>query len=339
MTVSASLNWTGTAASTMIEGVTPPAALLFFAFATISRIAAQEEALVGEPGVLQLDYDAQGLHNGRVELVRVSAPPRYPPIASLTARLKNVDAIAFCSSADGRTWSLLVPIGIEHAPGGERLVVHATLADGRSLVLAKPVPVVAAAYDERSLSVDNKFLQPSAKDRLRAKREARTMTKVLSLRSPQRLWRGSFAKPVPTQETSPFGTRRTYNNKTKSRHLGWDLDGNVGDTIVSAGDGRVVLSQDRYFSGGTVVVDHGQGLFTMYFHMSQRAVAADDLVKKGGTLGRVGQSGRVTGPHLHFSLRLAGEYLDPKPFVALDLSSDSDAPAATAIHASAGAQR
>ena len=131
-------------------------------------------------------------------------------------------------------------------------------------------------------------------------------------------------KPTPGEQTSPFGTLRTYNKKRRSRHMGLDLDGDVGAPIVAANRGRVLIATERYYSGGTVLVDHGQGLMTMYFHMSRIDVKAGKLVEKGEALGAVGASGQVTGPHLHLSTKLGGEYVDSAQLLRLDLDDDID---------------
>jgi murein DD-endopeptidase MepM/ murein hydrolase activator NlpD len=138
------------------------------------------------------------------------------------------------------------------------------------------------------------------------------------------LWRGSFTKPTPGAETSPFGTLRTYNNKRRSRHLGLDLDGDVGAPVLASNHGRVVLAAERFYSGGTVVIDHGQGLFTMYFHLSRIDVIAGADVVKGASIGAVGASGQVTGPHLHFTVKFQGHAQNPARLLALDLSADAE---------------
>jgi murein DD-endopeptidase MepM/ murein hydrolase activator NlpD len=106
--------------------------------------------------------------------------------------------------------------------------------------------------------------------------------------------------------------------------MGLDLDGDVGATIVAANRGRVLVASERFYSGGTVLLDHGQGLMTMYFHMSRIDVKPGQLLEKGQGIGAVGASGQVTGPHLHLSTKLGGEYVDPAQLLSLDLSADVD---------------
>jgi murein DD-endopeptidase MepM/ murein hydrolase activator NlpD len=179
-------------------------------------------------------------------------------------------------------------------------------------------------YDKRAITVGKQFTHPAKQQKQRAARESKTLAAALKTHSDERLWRGSFTKPTPGEQTAPFGTLRTYNKSRRARHLGWDLDGDVGAPIVAAGGGRVLLATERFYSGGTVLLDHGQGLMTMYFHMARIDVAAGSVVRKGEGLGAVGASGQVTGPHLHFSVRLGGLYVDPKQLLALDFSSDAE---------------
>lgn len=270
--------------------------------------------------LLDVRWEGEGLATGRIARIEVRSPR---PLTSLEGTIEAQRLVTVPVSTDGRTWLALAPVSVEAAPRPVPLTLEATLQNGQAVEWSKPVPIVEAPYDERHITVGKQFLKPSKKQTRRAARESRILSSVLGKVSVERLWRGSFARPTPGEETSPFGTRRTYNKKKKRRHLGLDLDGQTGAPIVSANRGRVVLAADRFYSGGTVVVDHGQGMFTMYFHMSRIDVKEGELVEKGQGLGAVGASGQVTGPHLHFSVRLGGLYLDPKHLLAMDLSQDA----------------
>lgn len=276
------------------------------------------------PALLDVTWGGKALLTGRLAKIEVTCTQ---PIAGLTGTIDKRKIILFPSSLDGSVWTGLAPVNIEAKTKPVRLSFSAVMQDGKKLEWKKPVSIQAAPYDERKLTVSKQFVKPSAKERARAAKESKQMEKVLGSPSTQRLWRGSFAKPTPGVETSPFGTRRTYNDKKKSRHLGLDLNGATGDPIVASNRGRVALASDRFYSGGTVVLDHGEGLFSMYFHMSRIDVKVGDVVEKGQGLGAVGASGQVTGPHLHFSVKAAGLYVDPHYVLELDLSKDAlDAP-------------
>lgn len=280
--------------------------------------------LLAEPAALDVQWEGEGFPTGRVTLVRIRVTPASPPVVSLSGALGTRPLVVLPASADRRQWLALATVGIEQRIRPTQLHLEATLQEGQSVEWKKPVPVVAAPYDERHLKVSKKFVKPSAAQRKRAAREARAMTKALDTLTPARIWRGSFARPTAGVETSPFGTKRTYNDRKKSRHMGLDLDGAVGVPVVATNRGRVVLAVERFYSGGTVVLDHGQGVFTLYFHMSRLDVRLGDLVEKGQGLGAVGATGQVTGPHLHFAVKFGDSYIDPARLLTLDLSTDAE---------------
>lgn len=189
-------------------------------------------------------------------------------------------------------------------------------------------------WDRSELSVSSRFTarkKPRALKR-RLLREAKEIANIWKLAPTSPKFVGKVRSPLPGIRTSPFGVQRTFNGKKKSTHFGMDLDGKPGDPIFAVADGRVVLSSMRWASGGTIVLDHGGGLFTLYFHMSRRAKRRGELVKAGEVIGNVGQTGRVTGPHLHLavvvrSVRTSGPkkgkprsmYVDPETLLAFDL--------------------
>ncbi len=118
-------------------------------------------------------------------------------------------------------------------------------------------------------------------------------------------------RPVPGEPTSVFGTRRVFNGKPRSPHPGLDLRAQTGTGVRSSGAGRVVLAQELYYSGNTVIVDHGGGLFTLYAHLSEIGVGEGDEVQAGDPVGLSGATGRVTGPHLHWGAKIGNRPFDP----------------------------
>lgn len=126
-----------------------------------------------------------------------------------------------------------------------------------------------------------------------------------------------FIMPMKSKITSDFGKARVYNNSLNGYHSGTDFRAKVGTPIVASNDGIVVLVKDRFYAGGTVILDHGQGVYTCYYHMSRFDVKYGEVVKKSQQIGLSGDSGRVTGPHLHFSARVGGVQVDPLQLIAL----------------------
>ncbi len=141
--------------------------------------------------------------------------------------------------------------------------------------------------------------------------EQELITKKLSNISCIQYWDKHFIRPVPGIITSQFGGKRFFNGKQCSYHTGVDLRAAIGTPIKAAASGKVILSQDLYYAGKTIFIDHGQGIFTIYCHMSQRNAKVGDLITAGQKIGLSGSTGRSTGPHLHFGLKILGYYLDP----------------------------
>ncbi|MDP2340202.1 MAG: M23 family metallopeptidase [Deltaproteobacteria bacterium] len=274
--------------------------------------------------LLEVSWDASTARTGKIVVVDVATPPGLPAIRSLSAELDDHAGVALAISADRHKWRVLVPVDIDSKLVPQPLRIDAVLMDGRATTWKKPVALREGGYDKRTITVGKQFTNPSTKQRQRAEQESLLLSAAMRIESPERMWRGNFLKPTAGLQTSPFGTLRTYNKARRSRHLGWDLDGDVGSPIVAAGRGKILLAMERFYSGGTVLIDHGQGLMTMYFHMSRIDVLAGGFVDKGQPLGAVGASGQVTGPHLHFSVRLGGLYVDPRQLIGLNLSADAD---------------
>jgi murein DD-endopeptidase MepM/ murein hydrolase activator NlpD len=284
-------------------------------------VAALALAVAGAP-LLDVQWDDATARTGKILIVDVAVAAGVAPIDDLAVTLDEHRGVFFFVSDDRRRARALLPVFIDRKPGKAMLTVDATLDGGEFTRWQKPVAIRAGAYDKRSITVGKQFTSPSKAQQARADEESKSLTAALATHSADRLWHGSFVTPTPGEMTSPFGTLRTYNKKRKSRHLGLDLDGDVGAPIVAANRGRVLLAMERFYSGGTVVLDHGQGLITMYFHMSRIDVGDGQLVERGAPLGAVGASGQVTGPHLHFSVRLDGLYVDPRQLLALKLDHD-----------------
>ena len=178
------------------------------------------------------------------------------------------------------------------------------------------IPIHAGTFPESRLSVDPKFTSVPPP---RVAQERAAIEAAFRRSGDQRLWSRGFARPSPGVLTSPFGVRRTFNQETKSRHLGLDFAGAVGDDLSAANDGVVALAAaDFFYVGNAVLLDHGQNLFTLYFHMTELKVKTGDRVGRGQVLGTIGATGRVTGPHLHFAVKYAGIYINPGDLLAYD---------------------
>jgi hypothetical protein len=214
--------------------------------------------------------------------------------------------IHFFLAPDG--WRALLPVPLRQETGPVLL----TLRCG-PLATHVTLPVIVPPFDVDQLTVAPKFTaERNPGLRARIARERAAMSAALSSADPKRWWRGSFMPPVDGRITATFGTARTFNGTLSSRHEGIDINGRPGDPVYASNDGLVTLVAQRFFfSGNAVVIAHGMGLVSMYFHLSEQAVSTGQQVHKGQLIGRVGMTGRVTGPHLHFGVKLDDISVDP----------------------------
>ena len=226
--------------------------------------------------------------------------------------------LAFFPSPGG-FWAL---VGLKvDEPQGELPVTIDAIHASKRVKLGGSLEVRPPAFRHRSLSVAKRFTSPSTEDLRHSERDQRAFRKAFDQRLGPFLFESDFAWPRKDLVAAPFGDLRLFNGKQQSQHLGVDLDGEMGDPVTAANDGDVVLVRECFASGGTVLVHHGGRLFTAYFHLSRFDVAQGDHVTKGQLLGLVGQSGRVTGPHLHFGVKLDGRWVNPESLLSLQFSA------------------
>ncbi|HUF31397.1 MAG TPA: M23 family metallopeptidase [Gemmatimonadaceae bacterium] len=214
--------------------------------------------------------------------------------------------------------SLIAYAGIPvDSPDTISVAVTVSGPDGAEALLELPIALhVEPAPPARTgarLNVAPRFSrQPDSATAARMAREsAMAMEVARRAHETPRLWDEPFARPRPSRITSAFGTGRVFNGAVQSRHLGVDLAGDIGAPVRAANRGVVALVADFYLAGTAIYVDHGEGLVTGYFHLSKAEVAAGDTVARGAIIGRVGATGRVTGPHLHWIARYGTVTVDP----------------------------
>ncbi|NJB69382.1 murein DD-endopeptidase MepM/ murein hydrolase activator NlpD [Desulfobaculum xiamenense] len=209
------------------------------------------------------------------------------------------------------TWVALAA-DLTTKPGRKALDVAFELPGGTRAV-RRDVTVVTRKYPEQHLTVAKKMVHPAPKALERHKLEREAVQRVLARRSGERFWETPFVRPVPGGVSSDFGLRRVFNGEPRAPHRGVDLRGAAGSAINAFAAGEVALVADHYFSGNVVYIDHGQGMISMYCHMSAFGVREGQFVSAGQEIGKVGSTGRVTGPHLHFGLSVMGHMVDPMP--------------------------
>lgn len=235
------------------------------------------------------------------------------PVSSLTVRwLERQHVMAV--EGDGKSWqaAFLLPVPLDCA--ARRLVLQ-TRTDGGQQQAEASVTLFDRERPVQSLSVDRKYVDPPVEVQERIRKDRQKVGKVLDIWSAERLWTLPFVRPVPGTVSSLFGLKRVFNGQPRGLHRGLDLRGAAGTPIKACAAGRVVLADNLYFSGNAVYIDHGQGVFTSYLHMSQVLVRPGETVRRGQVIGKVGATGRVTGPHLHLSLIVLGQAVDPQPLL------------------------
>jgi murein DD-endopeptidase MepM/ murein hydrolase activator NlpD len=203
------------------------------------------------------------------------------------------------------TLHALIGIDLEKPPGKYEWKISWTGADGRELSCSAPIVVHAGKFPTEHLTVEQQFVQPDPEQEKRAAEDQKKMRAIYDTVTPERLWDGKFRLPLKDVTTGGnFGRRRVLNGQARSPHSGVDFPAAAGTPVFASQNGKVVLAEELYYSGNTVVIDHGYGIYTMYCHLSKIGVAAGDAIKAGDELGKVGATGRVTGPHLHWALTI-----------------------------------
>ncbi|MEN8211372.1 MAG: M23 family metallopeptidase [Thermodesulfobacteriota bacterium] len=196
--------------------------------------------------------------------------------------------------------------------GPQTLLVRAWTG-GKETVWHRSVNIVARSYPRQELDLPSKMVTPPAAELERIKAERIQTRKAKNTWSNHRLWRLPFHQPVGGKTTSAYGLQRVLNGKPKNPHRGLDFRAPTGTAVEAVADGRVILAESHYYAGNSMYIDHGNGVISLYFHLNVFDVSQGDIVKRGQIIGRSGCTGRATGPHLHLSISVQGQLVDPAP--------------------------
>jgi murein DD-endopeptidase MepM/ murein hydrolase activator NlpD len=220
----------------------------------------------------------------------------------------------------------ILGVDLEKQPGSYPVLVQVQSSNGKPVSCTLQIPVRAGKFATEKLQVGKEFVEPSPEQIKRANEERDHLREIFDHVTPEKLWAGGFRVPLDGVNTGGnFGKRRILNGQPGSPHSGVDFPALTGTPVHAAQNGRVALAQELFFSGNTVVVDHGLGIYTFYGHLSEIDVKVGDELQSGQVLGKVGATGRVTGPHLHWGMTVERARVNPLQLVKL-LANDGEKP-------------
>lgn len=234
-----------------------------------------------------------------------------PPSAELAGR-----ALQFHRVRAG-VWRAVAGLPLEQLPGPVDVEIRAGAPESAPVAQAR-LEVVAPGFRETRLAVPPRYVEPQPPEvEARAAEDRAAFLAAFDQAPAPPLFRRRFQPPRRARITGRFGDLRTYNDEVQGQHYGTDFRGRIGDPVVAVNDGRVTLVRDAWASGLSVVVFHGAGVHSVYLHLSAALVREGDVVKRGQRIGRVGASGRSSGPHLHWGMRVGDLYVDPEALLRL----------------------
>lgn len=267
--------------------------------------------LIQPESSLTLAVKARAFQPGELVLVTLS----FKEAPSQVTLLAFGTAVPLFPSIGG-VWQGLVGLDLDLSPGDYEWSAEADLPSGRARA-TRTVTVLPKKFDTRRLRVAPDFVNPPPATQARIEAEAVFLRDVYQAPAEARLWNAPFMMPVADPVNSAFGRRSVFNGEARSPHAGADFLSPLGRPVRAPNAGRVVAARDLYFTGNTVILDHGLGVFSMFAHLSRLDVAEGAMVEPGQLLGAVGATGRVTGPHLHWAFRVGGARVDPISALAM----------------------
>jgi murein DD-endopeptidase MepM/ murein hydrolase activator NlpD len=253
--------------------------------------------------------------NGAPLFLRVT-----PPVAleSLSGNWQEHEVFLNLDTAN-KTWYGIAGSSLQTRPGSYPLKLEGTTISGKKIIFERKITVHAAKYPRIAIQVARKYTEPSPEQLQKVSQDTGLKQEVFHRVSLEREWSGNFQPPVDARISDVFGTQRTINGKVQSIHQGLDYAVPSGTPVAAVNAGTVLLARPLYFEGNCVVLDHGQGLLTLYMHLSEIKVTEGEKIERGQELGLSGGSGRATGPHLHLAVRWQGIYLNPATLLRLNL--------------------
>ncbi len=211
----------------------------------------------------------------------------------------------------------IIGIDLGVKPGIYPLTIYTKDSAGEWGTFKKQITISAREFPVKRLWVKEEYVTPPVEVRERIRRESELLLSIYQRFTSEWLGEGTFILPANGKVFDNFGERRIYNDQPRSSHGGVDISVPTGTPVLASNSGEVVLASDLYFSGKTVIIDHGLGLFSLYCHFSKFKVKRGQHVQRGDVIGEVGATGRVTGPHLHWGIKIFGSRVDPHSLLRL----------------------
>jgi murein DD-endopeptidase MepM/ murein hydrolase activator NlpD len=273
-------------------------------------------------GGLQLKLSTPQTSQGSLILAEVRGPKS---LGEVTGKWNERDVYfwkggslgAVRRAATNHQQEALLGVDLEKAPGDYEFLISATTEDGEHAECTATLTVRAGKFATESLSVQQQFVEPNEQQAQRVVAEQEKLRQIFEHITPEKLWHGPFRLPLNGRvRGTNFGKRRILNGQPRSPHTGADFPAPTGTPIHATQSGRVVLAEELYFAGNTVIIDHGLGIYSLYGHLSATNVAVGDAVKAGAVIGKVGATGRVTGPHLHWGVTVNKARINPTQLIA-----------------------
>jgi murein DD-endopeptidase MepM/ murein hydrolase activator NlpD len=282
--------------------------LLFFLILFIWRSSFSLE----KKDLLRIEIYPKRIKNGDVVLIKLKPLMEELKIIKIIFRNKSIN---FYKNKE-REYFAILGIGLT-IKSGRYNIDFIFQAKEKNYLVKDTIEVVEKKFKVQRLKLPSDMVDFKGDILRRVLREINIFKKLWKIKSKKRYWRGRFIIPTVGEIEDNFGFRRIINNRERSPHKGVDIKADFGEEVLSCNNGKVVLADNLYLCGNSIVIDHGYGLYTMYFHLSKILVNIGDLVKKGDLIGYVGDSGRALGAHLHWGVNLQGNFVNPLSLVKI----------------------
>jgi murein DD-endopeptidase MepM/ murein hydrolase activator NlpD len=283
----------------------------FFLLIPVMLGAAGEVAAAQDD--LRVEVFPKVTKQGNVYLLRASGPSVLKSIqGEFQGKTFSLDPAEKRGTYEG-----LIGIDLGAKAAKYEMKVLATGEDGVSFSKALRLKVEKTDFAVQKLSLPKSMVELDPKTQERVNQESKRVRNLFQGVREEKLWKGPFSRPLEGELSGAFGVRRVINGQARNPHSGIDLRAEAGTPVAACNSGIVALVEELFFSGKTVILDHGWGLYSMYFHLSDAGVSSGDRLRTGETLGRVGSTGRSTGPHLHWGMIIRGARVDPLSFLRL----------------------